>query len=191
MELDYNNKCSNCNDYYVLNDKQYCSNCELVVKYRDVDLSGDEILMLPASDFKREKISGIIEEIYEAFQTIMNIPNVLITNSQFKILMNLCFDKTPEEIYDIFKGKKDFVACVLRAKQADKLFSAISDDKGEINYKYIHAIAPFILDVWNCNTRDGVFVCYYKDIEQPNKCPHDLLKLYKIWSEMKKDAIRY
>src|SRR5438876_392855 len=48
-------------------------------------------------------------------------------------------------------------------------------------YRYIHAIAPFIFDVWNMSNNHNELTCYYKDMGDLKTCPKSLAELCNLW----------
>ena len=60
----------------------------------------------------------------------------------------------------------------------------INNNHGE-EYRYIHALAPFILDVWNMTNTNGIFLCYHKNFGELVNCPISVEKLFGLWNKIK------
>ena len=173
-------KCNECKLYWAPVGKPYCSECEPIVQYFGIELTLDQIIKLPNCAFKSKKMNEHLTELFELFKTKKGIKNVITSNP---ILLNLCKDKSPGEVFCTLDGQRGFMPCMLPANFADKLLdqclATVSSDK---QYKYIHAIAPFIFDVWNMPQKHGVLECYYKDTGSLEKCPNKLEDLHDLWN---------
>lgn len=174
-----NKKCNECKLYWAPKDKLYCSECEPIVQYLGIELTVEQIVKLPNSGFKGKKMNEHLNELFALFKAEKCIKNIITSNP---ILLNLCKDKSPGEVFCTLDGQRGFIPCMLPATFADKLLDqcieTVSSDK---QYKYIHAIAPFILDVWNMPQKHGVLECYYKDTGSLRKCPNNLEELHSLW----------
>lgn len=175
-------KCIKCKEYYCKPNKTYCSECEIVLQYNGLELTIKQVLDLPTSTFKGIQIENHLEEIFNYFKTANGIKNKLIKNiNEFKILLNSCKDKSSGEIFCILDGQRDFSSCMLPAKYAVQLLDQSIQNAVTDSYKYIHAIAPFIYDIWNFPGKYSVLDCYYRDFGDLNKCPNDLKYLCQLW----------
>lgn len=146
------------------------------------ELTLDEIFALPYSENKRKLIDNNLHKILEIYAQRKNLSCIIINSeNKYNVIKNVCINKTPAQIIKNIKtifGKIPFI----RANFADKLFANIvSIQPYSEQYKYIHAIAPFILDPWNCQYKDSVFLCYYKYGGELDKCPLIMEKIISIW----------
>jgi len=182
-ECNFNNKCVKCQIYYSLPHKNHCSECESLLPYDNIELTIEEILELPSGALKSLQMNKNLEFIYQLFAKTNNIKNKLVKNiNQFKILKNICNNVTAEEVFCILDGNRGFSPCLLPANYADELLEQCFTNNSQFpKHKYIHAIAPFIFDIWNVSNKYSTLNCYYKDIDFPKKCPNDIDKLFKIW----------
>ena len=186
-------RCSSCNIYFTMNnEEEHCSDCILCVKFKDQNLSIDQILNLPDCEFKRKLIEDNLENLFEIFVKETKINHKLLKNpAEFKILLNLCKNKTSGEIYAILNGYREFFPCFLPAKFADELITqSIENIKDDEKGQFVHAIAPFIFNIWNIYTRISLLDCYYRDFGDLNKCPKNYQKLYTLWYRAIKSPFR-
>ena len=176
-------KCIKCKTYYSPIEKLHCSECEQLLTYDGVGLTMDQLINLPTSAFKGISMSERLEEVFEYYKTKNNLKHKLIKNiNEFKILQNLCKNASSGEIYCILNGQRDYHICVLPAKYADQLLDQCMETcTSENQYKYIHAIAPFIFDVWNLPSKHAVLDCYYREFGNFTKCPNSSEKLFETW----------
>lgn len=125
-----------------------------------------------------------IEEIhlmdyYELYQQFSDDNHNIITDQNFKILMKLSKNQPSRYIARLLDGElQNFPQSVLYAKQGDELLAQCFAYSSEENHwRYIHAVCPFVLDVWNMKTNKSVLECYYKDDTYPNDFPRTFKKL--------------
>ena len=92
----------------------------------------------------------------------------------------MCKDQSSGEIKVIILGLIGFPPYILLEKHDDRLLSIILDNKKNdgTQYMYIHTLAPFILDVWNMQNSNRVFLCYYKNFGELINCPISSEKLF-------------
>jgi len=174
-------KCIKCKEYYCKPNKIYCSECEVMLQYDGLELTLQQIIDLPVSKFKSIQINDHLEEIFKYFKTSTGIENKLIKNvNEFKIILNNCKDKSSGELFCILDGQRDFFPCMLPAKYAVQLLDQCTQNVTD-SWRYIHAIPPFIYDVWNFPDKYSVLDCYYRDFGDLNKCPNDTKALYQLW----------
>lgn len=146
------------------------------------ELTLNEIFALPYSENKRKLIENNLHKILEIYAQRKNLSYIIINSeNKYNVIKNVCINKTPTQIVKNIKtifGKTPFI----KANFADKLFiNIVSIQPSSEQYKYIHAIAPFILDPWNCEYKDGVFLCYYKYAGELDKCPLIMEKIISVW----------
>lgn len=178
------NKCRNCKNYFTPENEIYCSNCGLEMRYFGINLTIDQILNLINCPFKSQQMNNNIINIYDYYKQINNRKHkILKSKNEFKLLMNLCKDKSSGEVYCILDGFRDFNSVLLSAKYADKLLIQFNEKTNTNSYyRYIHAIAPFIFDIWNTNNKNNVFLCYFKDFGALTSCPNSDKKLFELWN---------
>jgi hypothetical protein len=182
-------KCIKCGSYFSQSSEYHCSDClisiKLEAKYETEILTIDDIIALPKCTFKKNKIINQLEIIFDDYKKKKNIKAKLIKNiNEFKILENLCKDKSTGEVFAILDGHRDFPRCMLLAKYADKLLATCMNDMKIENkkYQYIHVIAPFIFDVWNMSSKHNVLLCYYLEFGQLTECPDNINTIYELWN---------
>lgn len=176
-------KCTKCKSFYTKPYELYCSGCNVALLYNGVNLTIKQILDLPDCPFKGIQINDHLEEIFNDFKTKTGIKYKLIKNvNEFKILLNQCKDKSSGEIFCILDGQRNFVFCSLPAKFADQLLDqCMQSNVDPHEYRYVHAIAPFIYDIWNFPSKNSVLDCYYREFGELNKCPSNIKDLYSLW----------
>mgnify|MGYP001352881531 CR=1 FL=1 len=122
--------------------------------------------------------------MFEFFKKLYRARNKLVKmRSMFYNLLVMCREKSSAEIYAILAGYRDTEPIFLTSRHARALLLAISEDDGSINYKYVHAIAPFVYDIWNLSNVDSVLDCYYRDFGKLTECPSTHQKFFSIWSK--------
>jgi hypothetical protein len=133
---------------------------------------------------KHKYIEDNLYVIFKDFTTKCGLTyNVLNSEAEYTLLCQLCKHKSPEQIKRILNGKGEIEPTVLKAQYADKFVNYICRYvSGNDQYKYIHAIAPFIYDVWNSKLTNTVFLCYYKQFGDLVKCPTSSYELYSLWN---------
>jgi hypothetical protein len=133
---------------------------------------------------KHKFIEDHLYIIFKDFTTKRGLVyNVLNSEGEYALLCQLCKHKSPDQIKKILSGKGDIEPTVLKAQYADKFVNYICQYvSGSEHYKYIHAIAPFIYDVWNSKLTNTVFLCYYKQFGDLVKCPTSSFDLYSLWN---------
>jgi ribosomal protein S10 len=156
------------------------------------DMSIDTIFALPYSNEKRKIIDNNLSKLLNIYSDALGIPYVIVNSeNKYTVLKNVSMNKTASQVEYQMRtvfGKR----VMIRATYADKLLSAIVDSKPEKEqYKYIHAIGPYILDPWNCTYSHGVFRCYYKDGNELTECPLTTKKIFTIWNNSVEGGGRY
>lgn len=193
--IDNNNLCSDCYaktkgelcrlcSKYYKNENDLCSQCDIKDKYKDKYLSMTDIIKLPNCDFKGKKLNEILEELFETFMKTRDHEFKLVkTKNMRETLINMCKNKTPNEIKGILNGNNDFFGCFIYARDADIILNQfISSNKYIDVSEIINAVCPFVIDVWNLVNDHSVLLCYYKDFGDLVKCPNDEKRLYELWS---------
>lgn len=177
------NKCKTCKIFCPMPNELYCSECKSVVQYEGINLTINQILDLPSTTFKSQQMNKHLEEIFDHYKMTNNLKQKLIKNvNEFKILLNQCKNKSPGEVFCILDGQRDFPVCSLLAKHADQLLNDCMAPVSESHkYRYVHAIAPFIYDIWNTTCTSGVLLCYYKDFGSLTSCPNNHKTLFGLW----------
>ena len=185
------NKCTKCKTYYK-STEDLCSECNIEyghnnLKKAGVTLNITDILNLPQSSFKGRLLQENINDVYKHYQTIKFSElapkrEIIQTDNKAKALVAACSGKDSGEIFAILDGHRDFPKCLLLAKYAYVLLVQCFKNTDETKrYTYIHAIAPFVLDIWNFPSEFGVLDCYYRQFGELNKCPIDQKKIYNLW----------
>lgn len=172
-------KCIMCTNYYALPNQEYCAECILHKSYANKTWTIKEILDLPTSSFKGSKMNEHLEEIFEYFRLGSGMRNKLLKNKQ---LLELCKNKTSGQIVCILDGQTNFPPVLLPANYADLLLSQVLADNQANQYKYIHAICPFVYDLWNIKTNNNVLKCYHTHFGELIKCPNSFTELTDLWS---------
>lgn len=189
----YNNilLCQKCNDNFAPKNEQYCSGCKVEVTYSGLDLSVDDILKLPDCKFKGVKMNEKIYEIFDRYCAEKKIKHqFLASENHFKLLLNLCKNQSSGEIFCILDGHRDLPPTVLYAHQADKLLEQIfSENDDKETWRYVHAVARFVFDVWNMKCKDGVFMCYWQDFGELRSCPSSYNKLKDLWNRIQSNYL--
>lgn len=177
-----NDKCVRCSAKTTSN-ATYCKTCKLEIDSKTNEINLADIYDLPNSEAKSRLMDANIHKIFDIWQTTFNKKYTIINSSnKYEILKNVCRNASPSEITKHINGLFG-VPCKIMAKYADSLFREIVDSKPDsVQYHYIHAIAPYILDVWNSSYNHGVFLCYYKDFGDLNRCPMDVDRIYSLWN---------
>jgi hypothetical protein len=120
---------------------------------------------------------SITEEVYKKYIFYCEFKKIhpieIINDRMFNILkkkieafLNLTNPpKTFGYLWKLLNGKEnEFPICILSSKQANEVLKIIANF-GVVNKNYfqaMHAIAPNILDPWNCEKNIiGIFDCYY------------------------------
>lgn len=175
--------CKKCKEYYAPINELFCSECKPEIQFDGMELTIDQILNLPISKFKGNMMSKNIELIFDFYKNQRNRKHKLLKNvNEFNILLNLCKGKSSGEIYCILDGYRDFNQVLLLAKFADQLLGqCLENIDSEKQYMYVHAIAPFIFDVWNTSRLHHVLECYYKDLGSLTTCPNSEKTLFELW----------
>lgn len=176
-------KCIRCHDFYAPQNEIYCRDCSVHVKFADKTLTVAEILELPPGSFKSLKMNEHLEDIFEIFKVSTGFANAILKNhNKFKILLKICEGKSSGYIFCMLDGQNDFPATILPAKYADELLTqCLASHQSNIQYQYIHAICPFVLDPWNMKTNNTVLKCYYTDFGDMVTCPNNLNSLANLW----------
>jgi hypothetical protein len=141
--------CIDCKEYYV-NAKNKCSIC---------------LIGKTEHEWQQE---------LKRFCIKRHLKHRFLKQSEFKLLLTSCKQKSPLEISLTLDGFRDFPPTILLAKQADALLLQSQTESlanSENLYKFIHAICPFVVDPWNYQTNHSVLLCYYKDFGELIKCP--------------------
>lgn len=173
--------CKSCKTYY-RNKTDYCSQCEISQQYSDKDLSLNEILDLPDSDFKGRMMNNMLDEILSTYLATNNLKSQPIKSEHFfKFFLGIIKNKSAFEIKEILTGKTEyFTPCILTAKQADRLLDQLKISN-KLDSQYIHAICPYVIDIWNIKNNHNVLLCYYKDFGELVKCPNRIAVLRSLW----------
>jgi hypothetical protein len=176
------NKCILCKLYYAPKNGYHCSECSLILKYIGKELTVKEIIDLPDSSFKSKKMDENLEALFNLYKLKNSIQNSLIKNQNlFESLLKSCKGKHSGEVFCILDGQKDSKPVMLYANQAKQLLDQMYNSYDDESWKYIHAIAPFIFDVWNILPDYNILECYYKDLGSLTECPKSLDDLHKLW----------
>jgi len=194
-------RCTKCGDRYaneenILRSSDYCTDCSIHLKYKDITLSLADICELPAGSFKRMKIEENLMGFFQMYkENIKSLIYLINSDGKFSTLENICRDKSPNDIRRILCGRNDdFIPypIMITAKYADKLFSNIekelekfntnsnSDDMYKKKVQYIHTISPYVFDVWNMKYSDGTFRCYWQEFGEM-RCPNNIDELFCLW----------
>lgn len=70
------------------------------------------------------------------------------------------------------------------AHEADDLIAHFYNrfgKEGTQSNRLMHAIGPYMYDVWNCRCSDSNFLCYYKDFGDLTRIPTRTKDLFKLW----------
>lgn len=177
-------KCLICKEYYAAKNEVYCSVCKMIKKW-DKPVTLDDIYSLPKCSFKGLMLQKNLIDIYERYKKENDFPfTMLLNETKFKALKNICKGKSSKEIFMTLNGNRDFEPTLLPARFADELLAQTLENIPKDNqWKYIHSIGPFIFDVWNTRARDSVFICYYKNMGDLIKCPNDEKELFELWNK--------
>ncbi len=181
-------KCIECKEFYKLKDECYCSVCKIMLQYKNKDLTFEDVLDLPECDIKGELLELNLEKVFQLYKFKGDLKHIVLKDeNMFKILLKICKNLSAKNIKKIFKGKTGFPPYILFAKHADQLLSQSLDNNisEEEQYEYIHAIAPYILDVWNMKNKNNVFLCYFKLGGDLTKCPNKVSFLFELWNRIK------
>ncbi len=137
---------------------------EMDEPHEAADQSIETIFALPYNNNKRKLIDNSLPKLLNLYSDAVDIQYIVVNSeNKYTVLYNVCINKTAKQVEHQMRTVFGKVV-MIRAKYADKLLSAIANTKPEKEqYKYIHAIGPYILDPWNCTYSHGVFRCYYKD----------------------------
>ena len=184
-QIDYTDSviddCIKCNK--PLGDKDtYCDTCRIEMDYKTKNINIDDIFALPYSETKRMLINKHTKKIFERYCQLNDRQFVIVNKNKFQMLLNMCRNaERPIEI-SIILNTTFGVLCVIMAKHADLLLTEIVDSKpNDVKYKYIHAIGPHVLDVWNCTYNYHVFECYYQYAGEFKVCPLIINDIYRCW----------
>lgn len=171
-----------------------CSNIELYNNKKEVicKLSCNDMIHILLHDNKI--FSGMvridIKKMYELFNEIWNKEYKFLTINKLNILSNLVKEKNSGEIYAILQGYIcDWFPTILMANEADTLLNTIAEYKFNGNnnhesmYKYVHAICPFVCDIWNIKNQNSVLLCYYTNFGEMS-CPSTLKSLFSLWTRI-------
>lgn len=180
-----NIKCIKCKKYFKYKN-DFCSQCFIENQYKNINLTLEEIFALPDSYFKSKLIDHNIASIFKLFKKENKIKFKLIkSETEFKIILNLCKNKNSNEIFLLLNGLTDILRpSVLYAKHADILLTQCFESKKDEQFKYIHSICPYIIDIWNIKNNNQVLLCYYKDFGELVRCPTNIDRLIMLWSRM-------
>ena len=176
-------KCIRCKEYFTTEKHSKCTNCKLYDEY-DVDkMTLVDVINLPDSIFKSELMTANLAELYNSCKNIRNYRHkLLVNNTEFNLLKHLCSGKYSGEIFAILDGKANFPAVILPASFANQLLDEIVKGPDE-RWRYEHAIASFVLDIWNI--QDGqILACYYKNTGTLVRCPNDIGTLIGLWNRL-------
>ena len=173
--------CTDCTEYYAVYDTR-CSKCwgkrtHEIREYTIRDLSHPDI-----KDNKGFVVQEFIRihllNIYEQYRLEEKWIYRLVSTGRFRILKNLARGLGPlATSFLLCGGSGEFMPCALTAHQADELL----EQSGVDNYRYAHAICPFVIDPWNFQTSDGVLLCYYRDFGNLLAPPLSLGQLKTSW----------
>jgi len=190
--------CSVCNEFsaiHVIDGKHVCTCCKQRVEYEQAksNLTFDQLYDLLKEEKSFKCRFFITDSVVDIFKK-QKYPFEILTKHRFKVWLNLLLkhDEFPSE-HIIIKFihsyiNRDFAKpCALLATQADTLFLALKSIISDDNlYRYIHEIAPFIVNVWDSMFSDNVFLCYYKDFGELTDAPlsiNDLIE--RRWHSFK------
>jgi hypothetical protein len=180
--LNEGNKCLKCKEFYI-NKDNLCSVCA-----RNETFDEERLLIDTKAIAPKNMIEDKLVEIFNAFKKQTGLRHRLLDDKQSIALVKSCKTLSPNEIYLTFSGFRDFPPSIIRAKYADLLLMLLADrmtDKDKDEYRYIHAICPFVIDRWNFLSNKSVLLCYYKDLGELRSCPATVAKLYDLWSSFK------
>lgn len=144
----------------------------------------------PKAELSEDKMSTY----WFNFVQLTRLPyRTLDSDSKLKMLVNICQDLTPQQVYWTLHGlmpDKWPFPVVLWAHEADALFLALQAKRKNpdqpLNYQYVHAICGFILDIWNVKFESSVMDCYWRDMGELTSIPGTLEKLVGLWTILNK-----
>ena len=189
-------KCILCKEFYTAPNEQHCSGCKCKLEYEGKEVSLDEIIAMPRCAFKSAMINNHLVDFFEKYKVETNQTDAILVKTQPMLtnIINVCKGKPSGEVLAILDGLRDMPKIFLYAKDAEKLLAAVIEAAKNVSktvkehdkylyedYKYIHAIAPYILDVWNTTDTNGVLACYYKDTGSLQSSVHPMLVNYMIY----------
>jgi len=180
-------KCIRCKEYFTTEKDSKCTSCKLYDQY-DVDkMTLADVVNLPSSVFKSELMTANLAELYNAYKNIKkNKHKLLVTNTEFELLKKLCYGKQSGEVFAVLDGLHDFPAVILPASFANQLLDEIIKGPDE-RWRYEHAVAPFVLDIWNMQNGQ-IIGCYYNNFDL-KRCPNDINKLFGLWDGLVKNDL--
>jgi len=164
-----------------------CTTCSMYDKYDVNKMSLDDIIKLPGSFFKSDLMTANLAELYTRYKKKKHLRHkLLVTQTEFNLLKSLCSGKNSGEVFVILDGHRDFPAVIMPANFAIQLLDEIVKGPDE-SWRYEHAIASFVLDIWNVPSKT-IIGCYYQNTGSLVRCPNDIKKLYELWDRLRKNS---
>jgi len=176
--------CVICKEYFPVDGKIYCVDCEMHKYFEGKTWTALEIIALPTSSFKSTKLNDNLEIVFEQYKKGTGLKTKVLKNEgMFKQLLLLGKGKSSGEIFRILDGQTDFPPVLLLAKYADQLLSQMfADNNDKDHWKYVHAICPFVFDLWNIKTNNMVLKCYHTHFGELVRCPGNVVELFRLWN---------
>jgi len=171
--------CDSCKDY-----KKQINNLCITCYIYDQDFN-EELLnkVKHVSIVDNPLFLNHIKKLWIYFKSKNNLPHIYVSDNQFDVIMKLCKNKKPNEIYNVLNKNNDFPPILLTSRQADKLYEYCRNDEHGLYLDNMFSIYNNVLDIWNSKYKE--LFCYYRQRLSDNitekNIPTNINEILYIW----------
>lgn len=186
--VDFNDICSMCNSYKG-HINGLCTVCNILYTH------ADEITPIreqPFSIQNYEKLRHLkvpcgwyLEKHLDTIVKCVIDPVKIFTAIEAKSFVSSYKFATPRQIYNALCND---IQIMYYAPEALIMLEGLVNFRDEdIRFRYIHAIAPFVIDPWNCTYANNIYQCYYKNAGELRRIPERINNITERWMKLLHD----